>query len=262
MSTKPRILLFDVENAPNIAYTWALYQDINSMKFIKENWFMMCWCAKWLGDKKVHSSALPDFDYYKKHPKCDRLIMKALRKLLDEADIVIAHNGARFDVRKANARFIVHGIEPPSPYRIIDTLKEARKHFMFTSNRLDDLGRILGVGRKIATGGFELWVECLEGNKTAWNKMVKYCKQDVLLLERVYKKLLPYMTSHPNLSIYLSKQFAVCGSCGSGNIMKNGHVYTQASKYQRYKCKDCYSSGRYVTNVNKKDMKKQTRSIK
>ena len=74
--------------------------------------------------------------------------------MFDEADVVIAHNGDKFDMRKANARFGHY--EPPMPVQQVDTLKVARKYFKFESNKLGDLGEHLGLGNKEVTGGFAL----------------------------------------------------------------------------------------------------------
>lgn len=254
--TSPRILLFDIENSPSTAYIWQLWQEVVSDDMIESPWFMLCWSAKWLDEKQIMSSALIDFPKeYKKNPECDKQILKKLWKLLDEADIVVAHNGKKFDVRKTNARFIMNNMTPPSPYKVVDTLQEARKHFFFTSNKLNNLGKYLGVGQKVETGGFSLWKKCMMGNRDAWRTMVKYCKNDVILLERIYKKLLPYMTTHPNLENYIdNKDKQICPKCGSSDIRKEGFHYTEVAKYQQYSCKNCggWSRGRKNLKVTTK----------
>jgi len=153
--SKPKILLFDLETAPNTAYVWSLWNEVRSMDFVTSNWYILCWGAKWLGDKKVMTGAINGTG------ENDGKIVKDLWKLFDEADIVIAHNAIKFDCRRVNTRFIANGLTPPSPVKVIDTLREAKKHFAFTSNRLNDLGEFLGVGKKIKTGGFELWKKCM-----------------------------------------------------------------------------------------------------
>jgi len=89
--SEPKILLFDIENAPNTAYIWGLFQDVISQEMLSDSWYMLCWSAKWLGKKGIYSSALIDFPKnYKKNKEDDSLILKKLWKLLDEADIVVA----------------------------------------------------------------------------------------------------------------------------------------------------------------------------
>lgn len=211
------------------------------MSFIERDWFILCWSAKWLNEKKIYSSSLPKHKSYKSNRESDKELLKPLWELLDEADIVISHNGIKFDRRKVNTRFILNGMTPPSPYRMIDTLVLARREFSFTSNRLNDIGQMLGVGKKKETGGFNLWSDCLDGKMKAWKKMEEYCKQDVRLLERVYLKLRPFHQTHPNLSLE-----GACGKCGSSNIQNRGFSYANSGKYQRYVCKDCGGWGKYA----------------
>jgi hypothetical protein len=253
MNNEPKILLFDIENSPNTAYIWGLWQETTSSEMVEMPWFMLCWAAKWLGEKKIYSSALVDFPKnYKKNSEDDKMILQTLWNLLDEADIVIAHNGKSFDVRKANARFVMNRMPPPSPYKVVDTLLEARKYFFFTSNKLNDLGKYLGCGEKVETGGFKLWKQCMAGDLKAWERMVRYCKNDVVLLEKIYLKLRPYMATHPNINIYTDNNSPQCPKCASKNVKKEGFAYTDVSKYQRYSCLDCKGWFRGRENLRKK----------
>jgi len=201
-------------------------------------WYMLCFSYKWLGESRIHTKSLIDYpQIYKKDQEDDSALVKDLHKLFDEAEILVAHNGDRFDVRKSNARFVKIGLRPPSPYRTIDTLKAARKHFLFESNRLNDLGQYLGLGKKLPHTGFHLWKRCMRGDPRAWSLMRRYNKRDVVLLERVYEKLRPYMATHPNLNLYSDRP--CCPACQSHKIQRRGVLVTQARKYTRYQCMDC-----------------------
>lgn len=236
MKNKLKILFYDIETAPNLSYVWGKYeQDV--IAYEKE-WYMLCFAYKWLGEKKVHAVSLPDFKLYKKDKQNDKHVIEKLWELFNEADIVIAHNGDKFDQRKSNARFAYHGLTPPSPYKTIDTKKVAKKYFAFNSNKLDDLGDHLGIGRKIQTGGFSLWKGCMEGDEKAWKKMIQYNKNDVKLLEDVYLKLRPWITNHPNLNIMLGTD-RNCPNCGSNQLQKRGTYKTNTNVYQQYWCKSC-----------------------
>ena len=250
-----KILLLDVETSPNKAYIWRMYQEIKSTTFLVETWFILCWCAKWLDKKEMMHGSIHESSTYKKDPENDKEILIKLQKLLNEADIVIAHNGQNFDCKKIRTRFIMNDIKPASPYRILDTLKEARATFSFMSNRLNDLGTFLKVGKKIDTGGFDLWKKCLNGDKTAWKKMLKYCKQDVILLEKVYKKLRPFIKQHPNIGIYSDDIKPLCPKCGSNKIWYRGYAYTTSSKFRRFQCISCGGWGRKKQNLLSKNKK-------
>ena len=248
----PRVLIYDIETTPLISYTWGTFKQ-NVIKVIQES-YILCFAYKWLGEKHTHIVALPQFEgHYKEDPTSDKKLVEKLLSLFDEADIVIAHNGDRFDQRKSKGRFLIHGLKPPSAFRTIDTLKIARRHFALHSNRLDSLGDMLGVGRKVQHTGFSLWEGCMNGDPASWQTMMKYNIQDVNLLEAVYFKLQGWIDNHPNMTVYSDDKYA-CPNCLSPNVVEDGFKYTQAGKYKQYHCQDC---GRHSTS---KSMEKGDKS--
>ena len=231
-----KVLFLDVETAPKRAFVWSMWKQNIGLNQLEADGFVLCWCAKWAHEKEVLSEALTlEFLEYEDDSK----IMEKLWTLMDEADIIIGHNGDRFDIPTINARFAVHGMKPPSSYKTVDTLKIARRNFKFTSNRLDALGMFLGTGRKLQTGGFQLWADVMSGSGKAMNKMVRYCKQDVLLLERVYKKLRAWDNKAPNLAMYEDGTRPVCNCCGSKKVVSKGQTVTNSKIYKRWKCNSC-----------------------
>lgn len=239
------ILLYDIEISPVLGHVWALWDQNVGLNQINKDWHLLSWSAKWFGEKEIMYAD----QRKKKDIENDKAILKELWKLLDKADIVITQNGIKFDTKKVNARFIYHGMQPPSSYRQIDTYRIAKKYFGFTSNKLEYLAKHLKVNHKKLTvrkfDGFELWKQCLAGNQAAWREMEKYNKRDVIVLEEVYKRLIPWDNSI-NFSIYFNGP-DVC-SCGSRDWKKNGWKYTNLGKYQRYKCLKCGSEKRSGTN--------------
>ena len=160
--------------------------------------------------------------------------------------MVIAHNGDQFDIKKLNARFIYYGMTPPSPYKTVDTLKVARRYFAFNGNKLGDLGPHLGLGEKVKHTGFDLWLGCLNGKPEAWELMKTYNRQDVVLLEKVYNKFLPWIRNHPNMGMW--KENTVCPKCGSRNITSRGWAITTVSRFRKFACNDCGGWGRIRVN--------------
>jgi len=229
---KPKVLIYDIENTPNLGYVWGKWQQ-DVLAYEKES-YMLSFAYKWQGERKVRCLSLLDFN---DRPGCDKGLVKALWALFDEADVVIAHNGDKFDQKKTNARFAVHGLKPPSPYKSIDTLKVARKYFKFNSNKLDDLGRVLKVGRKIKHQGIALWLDCMAGKRAAWKIMIKYNKMDVVLLEKVYLRLRAWIDNHPNIA-RVNRPDA-CPKCGSGQFKSHGWRYTKTRRYRRFRCLSC-----------------------
>lgn len=240
-----KILLFDIETSPNLGWVWGKYEQ-NVIEYDKE-WYVLCYAYKWLNKKSTKVVGLPDFKSYQKDKENDKELVFELWKLFDEADIIIAHNGDRFDIRKMNARFIAHGLNPPSPYKTIDTKKVAKRYFAFNSNKLNDISQHLGIGKKVDTGGFELWKGCMNGDAKSWRDMMKYNKQDVVLLEEVYLEMRKWIHNHHNINAHPEHAHR-CPKCGSKRIQKRGWGVTTVSKYQRYHCQDCggWSKGKTV----------------
>jgi hypothetical protein len=153
---------------------------------------------------------------------------------LDEATHVIAHNGDRFDIKKTNTRFLIHRLPIASPLISIDTLKIAKRYFAFDSNRLDYLGRDLGVGRKVETKS-RLNQRCFNGDRSAFNEMKRYNEHDVRLLADVYGPMAPYHKTHPNLAGFNGD----CPVCASPKVQKRGVTAVQGGFKQRFKCESC-----------------------
>ena len=241
---KTKVLLVDIETAPNLGYTWGKWeQDVIEFK---KDWYILSFVAKWHGSKQTISCSLPDFPLFKKDKENDLEVIKALWELFNEADVIVAHNGDAFDFKKANARFIAHGLTPPEPYQTVDTKLVAKRYFKFDSNSLDELGRYLGLGRKESTGGFKTWLECMAGDMDAWKRMMKYNKQDVILLEQIYEKLRPWMSNHPNLGLIKDRPES-CPICGEFNCLQSrGFSFTRVSRKRRYQCTNCggWSTGK------------------
>lgn len=240
--SKPNVLLLDIETAPILGYVWGLWDNNLALNQVHTDWYILSWSAKWLGADKLLYMDQRDA----KNIENDKKILKGIWKLLNKADIVITQNGKKFDIKKLNARFIFHGFKPPSSFRHIDTYVIAKKYFGFTSTKLEYMTDKLKTKHKKLKHkkfpGFEMWKECLAGNKKAWKEMELYNKHDVLGLEEVYSKLIPWDNS-VNFNVYSENKTSVC-SCGSKEFYRNGYFYSSTGKYQRYSCKKCGSEFR------------------
>ena len=248
-----KVLIIDIETAPKVAYVWRFFKENISAKQVKQHGHIMSFAAKWLDSGEIF--------YEENRKEDDRKIVSRLCQLLDEADFAIAHNGERFDFKQIRARALVHGIKPPSPFKVIDTYKIAKKEFGFPSNSLEYLTGILGC--KIKKGGhkkfpgFELWLACLKGNEEAWAEMKEYNIDDVLALEELYLKMRPWHTQHPNLAVYAEEpDKPVCPKCGGTHLQRRGFAHTSVGRYQRFQCQTCggYSRSRQAEKTHKVEL--------
>lgn len=248
---KAKILLFDIETAPMLGYVWSLWENNVALNQLKADWHILSWAAKWHGDAPKKMMYMDQRNA--KTISDDSIILKGIWKLLDEADIVITQNGKSFDSKKLNARFILNGMKPPSPYRHIDTKEIAKKHFAFSSNKLeymtDKLNKKYKKLKHSEFGGFELWTECLSGNPRAWKEMERYNKYDVLSLEELYNKLAPWDNSI-DMNVYSGEDsLTCCSACKSTSFNNNGYSYTSSGKFQRFICVGCGAYRRGKTNL-------------
>lgn len=256
----PAVYSFDIETSPFKGYAWRRWKEnIGQSQVIAEGQ-ILCWAAKRLGTESIEFSG-PDNPKDWDEPETERAILEQAWDLFHRADVIIAHNGKSFDVPYIYTRMLKHGMSPPSPFKVIDTLKVARSLFRFPSNRLDDLAAYLGLGRKAQTGGFDLWKGCMEGDPKAWDTMQVYNIQDVDLLEEVYKVLRPWDKQHPNLSLMIdSTDTPVCPACLSTNLKQTDkQAYTGVSAFPMDQCMDCGKWSRQGTAVTTTEERKALR---
>lgn len=242
INTGAKVLVLDIETAPIRAYVWGIWNQNISINQIESDWFILTWAAKWLFGKKVYSGAVTAQEAVRQD---DKRIVKSLWVLLNEADIVIAHNGEKFDIPKINSRFILNQLNPPLPYQQIDTLKHIRRQFGFTSNKLDYVNKLLNLPRKQDTGGFELWEGCYRGEDKSIKKMLSYNIQDVRILEETYLMIRAWIKPHPNMGLFiLDEKQNRCPSCGSKDLSHEGHYHTTANVFEAFRCDNCGGVGR------------------
>ena len=227
-------LFFDIETSPNVVYSWRIGYNliVNHDSIIQER-AIICVCYKWSGSSKVHSLNWKDGD--------DKQLLVDFIKVMNEADEIVGHNSDKFDIKWLRTRCFYHGLPMFPDYNSVDTLKMARKHFNFNSNKLDYIGQFAGVGKKMDTGGFGLWKAIIEDkNPKAMEKMVKYCKVDVIRLGQIYDKMIPYGTDKVHVGAVLGKGRCSCPRCGSERTSNRGFRYLSSGlRKSVLQCFDC-----------------------
>lgn len=230
--SEPKIAFFDVENAPSLGWFYDPYKE-NNIVATEQPWFMLSFAWKRPKEKKITCHSLPDYPGYRRDKTNDRKLIQDLWELFDSHDTLIGHNIGKFDVRKATNRFLKWGMKPPSPYTILDSLKEIRKISYEDSNRLGALSTKWGFGDKLPTQGWDTWHGCINGKDADWRVMEKYNKIDVLRAEQVWGVIAPWKKT------YAHATGKCCPNpiCGSLDINRRGQV-RQTPKYQ-FTCLTC-----------------------
>jgi tRNA(Arg) A34 adenosine deaminase TadA len=223
-----KLLLLDIETAPHLSATWGLFDQNVALDQLIEPGFTLCWAAKWYGEKEVMFESIVTGK---------KKMVRSIHKLLNEADAVCHYNGKKFDIPTLAKEFLLMELEPPSPSKQIDLLEVARRKFRLASNNLDFVAGQLGLGNKTKHKGMALWLGCMKKNPEDWAVMEAYNKQDVLLLEKVYDRLLPWIDNHPNRSVMEDAE--CCPKCASAIYQARGSAITTAGIYPRFQCKSC-----------------------
>lgn len=229
----PRILTIDIETFPHLLYGWGLHDQHFALNQVKEAGRMACFAAKWRGQRQTI--------FHSVHAGTERQMIRAAHDLFSQADMVVGWNSDSFDIKWINGVFIKHGLSPPAPYKKVDLLKSARFHARIASNKLACWAEYLGLGKKLDTGGFDLWRECMDGDEKAWRKMERYNRQDTLLTEKVYEKLagMGWVKNQPNMQVITGAVCCTNPDCGSHRLQARGFTASITRRYQRWQCQDC-----------------------
>lgn len=239
-----KILLLDVECAPTTAYVWGRWDQSVSQKQVVHEGYLLTYSAKWLGEPTITSNRIYE-------ARNDEVLIRELAELMDKADLVVAHNAQKFDIPLIKTRMVALGMTPPSPSKIVDTLRIAKAEFRFPSNSLDSIAAYLGLQRKVSHSGFELWTRCMAMDDEAFEEMLEYNIQDVVVLEEVYMRLRHWSKTHPNVALYEPAGKIRCVCCGSEHLtLLDKRYYTHVSEYVIHKCLDCGKMNRARDNIS------------
>jgi len=235
-TSKPKILFYDIETTLAKSYHFGQWKQDLSVKQQVEEGHLLSHAWAW-GDEKVVGSILTQKEVLEHDP--ERLVLEAW-SLLDNADIVVAHYGKKFDIPKLNGYFLKYGLSPPSPYKVIDTKEISSKKFLLPFNSLEYLAKALGVQQKIDNSGLQLWIDCDKGKQEALDEMLLYNIGDIEALRDVYYRLVTWDNNGVNIALY-NDHGMLCTHCGSDKItpIDGKFAYTVARKYSLYRCNSC-----------------------
>ena len=234
-----KVLTLDIETRPNLAHVWGLWQQNVGLSQIVERGHVMCWVAKWYGEK--------DPIFMSDHHDGHDAMIEGIWKLLDEADAVVTWNGVSFDMKHLRREFVLAGLTPPSPWKDIDLMLTVKREMRFPSNKLDNVAQELGIGGKVHHTGFDLWNRCMADDPKAWETMRKYNIQDVKLTEKLYDKLRPWIKNHPHMGMWVDSGDAdlfACANCGHTVRETGKTIHTNVQQYTGYVCPNCGAHAR------------------
>ena len=250
-----KILLLDIETAPNKAYVWGLFDQNIALNQLDASSYILCWSAKWLGEEAITFRKVQRRTQQREM----RSMLLGMRALLNEADVVIHFNGSKFDIPTLQKEMLRLRIAPPAPFKQIDLYLVARKTFRFESNKLEYLLKVLDLSTKVKHEGFGLWVKCMDGDPEAWKTMEAYNRGDVVGLEELYLLIRPWIEKHPNWSGF--KDGPCCPKCGGTRTTRQGIAVTTTFRYQRYQCRDCGGWFRGTKTISQRNRDRMTNIV-
>lgn len=242
-----RILHFDLETAPSLVYTWSLFKPMIGHNQIVESSRVICASYQWHDEDKVR--------FVSEHHDGRKEMLNTLWNLIDEADIVCGYNIAGFDNGWLSSEFIAEGFPPPSPVQVIDLYQIIKRHTKFPSKKLAYVAPRLLSDSKVTHAGFDMWTGCMAGDEKSWRMMKKYAVKDTELLKPLYMMLRPWMKNHPNIALDAHDDQVRCPTCSSTDIQRRGYSYTNASRFQRYRCNECGKWSKYRTRVSSNELR-------
>jgi hypothetical protein len=230
----PAILTVDIERLPGRASVdfWGLgdYKHRRIHADCVTEWpRTICFAWRWYGRKRIEFAA----EWQDSH---EAMLRKAW-ELFDRADIIVGHNVDRFDSKNLIAEWMTLGLTPPSPWKVVDTLKVARSRASFESNTLDALLKRLGVDGKTDKYSVEVARAACAGDRLAQRRIKLYNQGDIEASEALYDAVRPWIPNHPHIGLYTGDE-ECCGHCG-GDLEPSGWHTTAVTAYAQYRCSNC-----------------------
>lgn len=250
--SKTKINVLDIETKPLKSWHWGLFKQFIGLNQIVEHGGLLCFAVKTIGEEETEFYSEWDLG-------TDRLIREAYR-VIEESDVLVTYNGDRFDIKRLNSYFIEQGLPKPPPYKSVDLFKENKKNFAFPSGKLDYMAGQIVNDHKTPHQGFQLWLDCMDGDPEAQALMEEYNRQDVLLTENIYLSHLSWWNWQPHMGLFMETE-DTCPKCGSDQmqLLKAGVVRTAVQSYQLLQCEECLSYAR--TNIKLQDPLKFKKAI-
>lgn len=210
----PKILIFDIEST-NLAANFG---------------YILCISYKWLGEKRVYTIRIDQFNRFKTDPTNDIEVVRAFGDVFNTADRVVAHYGKKFDKTFINTRRIMHGLSVLPSTKLIDTWRISKDHLRLNSNRLLTLISALGVQTQKTTLDGQIWIKAMSGDRKAIQYVVDHCVADVKALEEVFVKIRPLIAETENPQLH---------TCDPRHLRSNGTRVLEKRTYRRLYCVKC-----------------------
>ncbi len=235
----------DLETIPDLEKVMEVYPQLSNypgLTLKADITTIICFGYRIVGEKETKCICAWDFPEWSVNVNDDKPLLKAAYEIIKDADCIVTHNGKRFDEKFFKTRLEINKLPPlPLGMKHIDTCQISKKHLLTFNNKLDTLAKLFTKERKMQNGGWDLWVRVRKREPKALITMKKYCIQDVVVLSKIFKRLIHYTKVMPNHNLFSAGTRPLCPNCGSTRIVARGYSLTRTKTYHRMQCKDCFS---------------------
>lgn len=260
IKNKAKVLFLDLETSASIVAAFSMFKHFSTPDHIIQFPYVLSYAYNWLHDdvNEIHGKKLDDYNTFEVDHKSDYELILDLWKLVDEADIIVAHNES-YDVGYFTQRFAYYGLPQPSPFRVVCTLKGLKKAMTLPANSLDYSTRYFGIEfNKVKHEGISLWIKCMDGDRQALRSMLDYNLGDIPTLRELYLKIRAFIPNHPNIALYGLNEDIECSVCGSNDLteIEDKFAFTNLSKFPCFRCEDCGTVKRGSESITTSEQRK------
>ena len=160
--------------------------DLETSGFNADFAVILCCCIKPLNGKIITLAS-------GRKGSNDKTLCARIKLELEKFDMLACHYGNGFDRKFLNARLAKWGLEELAPRFHIDTFYVSRSAFGVSSKSLKSLADFFNLGDKSNVSGRDWTAAALDGNKEALREIITHNEKDVVLLEKLFLILLPYI---------------------------------------------------------------------
>jgi len=162
--------------------------DIESSGLQADFGFMYSWYIKTLGEDEYFHAVVTQDEI--RDGTLDKRIVEELVETLKKYKRIYSYYGSRFDIPFCRTRALSHGLNFV-PYGLVehrDLWYLARRILRLHRNRLENVCEILGIEGKTHLKP-HIWIMANTGNEDALEYIATHNKMDVIILEKVFKRL-------------------------------------------------------------------------
>lgn len=196
----PKVFLFDIETSTLNAHVMGTGEQRVTHNQITDDFFITSWAGKLLYHNEIVGASVTPKEAKNRD---DKRVTKSLHDILKKVDFVITYNGNKFDIKKINWRFLIHGFSPVRNYGSIDLYRKMKELFAPASLAMDFVLKELGYNGK-HHNDYNQWARASEGDPEALKSRYEYNVNDVWMMEDLYPRVRSWFVSHPNFAPFLA----------------------------------------------------------